>query len=184
MQADGVIHEIDDVTFRIRYLPPLTASDMLTEIVKTIGPGLGELASGLFSGGIDSLVRAVGKSDQIAALLGSPGEDEDSDKNSDAALGAGIARAAQDFFSRVDKAKLRWMIDELAKVSEVQTGEAWPTLKGGKFQLIFTGRPGLMYRWLWAALQTNFADFFDSLRPVIGQFGLKMRPGRSSSPSI
>jgi hypothetical protein len=177
-QRDGRTETIDGTTFRVRFLDPFTANDMLVLISKTIGPALGEFAGG-----------AMANPKAIASLLTEDGEGEREEgiggdtEESSGELGRGLASAIRDLCSRLEAKDLRWMMEQLSEVSEVKVDEeTWPTLKR-HFQVTFRGKPGLMYKWLWFALEVNFADFFASVRSAIAPFGRLVKSAGSRSPN-
>ncbi len=169
-QSDGQTLELDPtggvVRFRVLMLDPLTATDLLADIVGILGPALAALSGA--SGERDALAEALG-SDPASATL-SPGSS------------VAVERAAVSFFARFSKVQQRQLIEAMSKVSfatvrgendaekEVQLSTA------GAMSLVFRGRISLLYRWLGFALKVQYSDFFTAagaaLGPVLAKMGL------------
>jgi hypothetical protein len=49
-------------------------------------------------------------------------------------------------------------VNELLPVSEFKDGNNWPQLKD-QFEIHFMGKTGAMFKWLYFALEVQFADF-------------------------
>jgi hypothetical protein len=147
-QTDMQEVTIGGETYRFRMLDPLTASDMLVDLSKVFGPVIAEIGGGLLGDNAK---------DGIKGLLEGAGEG-----GKDVELGSGITRGILELFDRLEKAKLREIINTLAGDCEVKQGENWPELEG-LITVHFRGRVGLLYQWLFAALKVQFADFFDSM---------------------
>lgn len=146
-QTDLKTVEIDGETFRFRMLDPLTASDMLVDLSKVLGPVIAEVGGGLLGDnageGLKGLLNAASEEGNVE-------------------LGSGVTRGLRELFERLEKDKLRKMISTLAADCEVKQGENWPELES-IFPVYFRGRIGLMYKWLYKALEVQFADFFTSM---------------------
>lgn len=70
---------------------------------------------------------------------------------------------------------LEWLADVLGETTRFSTdgGVKLPYLTGPNREQLFAGRISLFFRWIWFALEVNFADFFDFLpaRPDAGPAG-------------
>ena len=150
---DGQTVEIDGDSYKILYLDPLTASDMLTDLSKAIAPALGAVGG-----------KVLAKKDSKNALdelLGGAEGEEDAQ-----ALAEAYERAIMGLVDRLDKATFRAMVNELAQVTSVKKGDGWPELKP-VMAIHFRGRIKSFYKWFFAALKIQFADFFSGLSPAI-----------------
>jgi hypothetical protein len=146
-QFEPKLIEVGGDTYKVTLLDPKVAGDLLADLMAIVMPALAPLAS----------AAGTEKASPVAELLG---HDEVPSGNDS------IERAVAAFFARFDKRKQREIVEVLAKVSSV--------VKDGKdigleqiFAIHFRGRLGAMYRWAWAALKVQYADFFDSVSPAI-----------------
>jgi hypothetical protein len=154
-QSDAKEVVVEGETYRFRMLDPLTASDMLVDLSKVLGPVIAEVGGGLLGDNADGL----------AGLM-------EGIKGGDVELGGGVTRGIRELFDRLEKDKLREMIKTLSGTCEVKNGDKWPELES-IFPRHFQGRIGHMYQWLYAALGVQFADFFASMGSAIGRVGPK-----------
>lgn len=97
-----------------------------------------------------------------------------------------LNNAAGGLFERLDESQLRWLIDELSKVTSVRS----PTTKDQEpqlnrvFQIHFRGRISSMYKWLWFALKVQFADFFALVAPAIARAAALAAKSNSPDTSL
>lgn len=149
---------IDGEEYTVYMLSPLVAMDLLVDLSKMLGPGLGPLA--------DAMSGAVkGEGVNIGALL-------------DMEIGGDVfSRAAESLFGNLDKGVVRTAIQTLAEVSQIGGAPLWKT-----FEVHFRGRLGTMSKWLAFALKVQYGDFFSALT---GQrlSGQGMTPAVSLSPT-
>lgn len=110
----------------------------------------------------------------VGAFVASEGKD---DKTNAAMIHEGIGG----LFRRIDKDKMRATLDALAKVTDVSKGDKVPRLDT-IFSVHFRGRLGAMHEWFVFALGVQFADFFDSIKPVIDRVKEKIAAA-AASPS-
>jgi hypothetical protein len=135
-QLDHKEKSIDGVNYRVRMLDPLTANDILVDLLKVVGPSLGAVASG-----------AMKDKDGVEKLLDGLGED---------AVGSeSLERAIVSLVDRMQKPQLRDLINTLSGVTEVQVGGNWPALPE-IFAVHFRGKLWAMYRWLGFALWAQY----------------------------
>jgi hypothetical protein len=106
------------------------------------------------------------------------------DMKGDSSDVGGAETAAQMFFSKFTKEKQREIINTLAKVTCVVSPSGAEPRLDTVFVVHFRGRLGAMYKWLFAALRVQFADFFDGMLPAIKAALAKVGVGASNSPSI
>ncbi len=167
-QTDAKSRTIDGHTYKVMMLDPLVASDVLIDIGKVLAPALGAI------GGF-----ALGDKDAVAKLL--DGEDgAEGEKESESRLSPAFERAVIGLVDRLDKAKLREIVDLLAKVSFLVGSEGEAQLRT-VFPVHFRGRLKTMYRWLAFALEVQFADFFETIGPAIGRAARSAGLAQSSS---
>lgn len=128
---------VDGLTLRVDMLEIDEAEECLVILGKTLGPALGELAS-----------TVAGKK-----LL---------DVDAGAASGA-LAK----LFQGVSKEDLRLIRQYMAKVTfhQIAPGpKGWMPLVP---EVVFKGKLGTMYKWLWFALGVNYADFLPAVLPIV-----------------
>ena len=166
-QKDGETRELGGEVFQVRMLDPLTANELLIDLTKTLGPAFAPVISGI--------VRSPDSAQALSELL--DGLDESEEKNDDTestgrvtepltaivraktAVGDGLERGIEKLVDRLEKEKLREIIDLLANVSCIKKGNDWPSLKT-VFPVVFQGRIKLMYQWLFFAIRVQYMDFF------------------------
>jgi hypothetical protein len=129
----------------------------------------------------------------VAAAAGAAGKA--SDDTAEAAL-VGISKLVES----LSDDDVVYFCDIFAKTTMVAKEETpdKQVLLGDQFDDHFAGRYGAMVKWLWAALETNYASFLDSLglntgalaaavRTATGKSGMAPSPtapsGDSSSPA-
>ena len=150
-QTDAQTKEINDHTYTVMMLDPFVANDVLIELGHVIGPSIGGIVGAHSGGGLENVLDAEPDAAMIQAAIGG-------------------------LFLRIDKANMRWLLDTLMAVSEV---DGKPLKK--QAPLHFRGKIGEMYQWLWFALTVQYADFTEWLAPVIARAGDFLNP-TSSSP--
>jgi hypothetical protein len=94
-----------------------------------------------------------------------------------------INEAIGGLFKRIEKEKMREIIDRLSKVTEVATDGGKVPQLSTIFVLHFKGRIGALYQWLWFALKVQFKDFFDLAAPAIARFGDLAGAAQSNYPT-
>lgn len=74
--------------------------------------------------------------------------------------------AIQSALQNVEDADLEWLASELEDVSafEVDGSGNWADLTPANREALFAGNLALFFRWVWFALEVQFADFSDALR--------------------
>lgn len=131
-------------------LDPFTAADLFHDGARILGPLIGTAAS---LKDLKNILKSELDADQGAALQ------------------EGVAF----FFKEFTKEKQREIISILAKVTDVQTGDGFPALDS-VFLPHFQGATGRLYKWLFFALQVQFADLSKGLENAIGKFGQYLQP--------
>lgn len=164
---DGVEKTIDGTTFKVLMLDPLVANDLLVDIGKTFGPALGAIAAALLQAkdtkaAWSQLMEGVkGPKEAGADDLGEFAEklDPNSREVVKSLIGSGLERAVVSLIDRIEKHKLREIIQIMETVTTVQQGKDWPELRSVS-TVLFRGRLKLMYQWLGFAIRTQYRDFF------------------------
>ncbi len=128
--------EIDGTTFAVGYLPPQVASDLAVDLFKSLGP---------------AFVLALTEANKARG-----GAEDASVAN--AFMSQDLGPVVESLVKTLDKATLNDAIKKLSEVTTVTAGGTKSRLDK-TFNILFTGKIGLMYRWLWFALTVNFADF-------------------------
>ena len=118
-QTQGQTKEIDGNTYTMFMLSPMRSHDLLMDVVKMIGPGLGPLLDASISSG------GVNLEQQLDAKF--------------------FSRAASALFSGIDKSIVKHVIDEFSKVTQVQ-GDSGTLDK--YLEAHFLGRLSSMYKWI------------------------------------
>lgn len=168
-QLDGQTSTIDGHTYKVLYLDPLTASDLLQDIIKILAPAIGAVGGKMLSA--EDTKKALG------SLLDGKQPDQGSD------FEASLDKAIVGLIDRVSKDKFREMVEQLAKVTSVRQGEAWPELSS-ILTVHFRGRLKSLYKWFGFALKVQFADFFSSIGPAIARVARLADQDPSQSQTI
>lgn len=155
-QLDAETKTIDGDTYKVLKLDPLTANDILLDLVQAAAPTLGALGGGLLSKKDSSKVIQ----EFLDGVEGSGAEEKS----------AVMERAITASLDRVSKQKFREIVTSLASVTSVQSGSDWPELSK-VFPIHFRGRIGAMYKWIGFALGVQYKDFFTSVPSVIARAG-------------
>lgn len=155
-QLTGTSETIDGHEYTVYMLPPMTALDMLVDIGKMLGPGLGSVVdavSGNFAeGGIDAVME----------------------QNLD---GAFFSKAATALFQNLNKASVRDVVTTLAGATHVD-GKKLKDI----FDIHFRGKLGGLAKWLAFSLKAQYGDFWSALADTnLGQGGTLL-PIPSPSP--
>lgn len=124
--------------YTVTQLAPLQALDLLTDLFKLIGPGLGPILE---------------NGSTIAQLLDSDLESLKTDF---------LAKAIDGLTKSADKALIRSIIAQLSGVSSVPSGKL-PTVFDAHFA---QHGLGAMFQWVAFAIKAQFDDFFGELRNV------------------
>jgi hypothetical protein len=126
---------IDGVTFEVTPLGHKKARKAFMRLSKAIGPALAGAAG---SGDVSDL---TGADVNIAAALG-------------------------ELVNHVSDEDLEWFSDVFGRTTRFSTdGQKWPFLDAANREVLFSGRLLLFFHWLAFALEENFSDFLDWLRP-------------------
>lgn len=152
-QRDHETVTIDGIDYRIRFLDPLTASDIATDLCKLLAPVFGALGGNVLSEG--------NSKEALKSLLDGKKDNDDSQGTSES-----IEKAIVGLLDRLSKEQVRYLIDAMANVTEVKQGDSWPELSS-IFTIHFRGRVGSMYKWLAAAVRIQFKDFFSGMGSAI-----------------
>lgn len=134
-QHEAQSKTISGDTYLVYALPPRIANKMFIRIIKTVGPSLGVL--------LEELDEDDAKKG-LKGLLDNPKID-----------GAFIGKVARELCERLDEDEIERMMNDLAKVSEVEGGGSLFKI----FDIHFQGKIGELYAWFAFALQANFANF-------------------------
>ena len=155
-QEDAQAKEIDGFTYDVSPLDPLVANDIWLDLVHVAGPTIGGLVGAFSKGGIDSAL------------------DNDPDPET-------LSNAIGGLFQRIEKQKMREIMNTLASVTVVRLGNGKAPQLNQILKTHFRGKLGLMYEWLWFALSVQYSDFFARLKPAIAAgMNLVAAAGRSS----
>lgn len=147
-------HGDDEVyTYTVYPLDPFIANDILVDIVHIVGPSIG-----------------------AAAALEAQGDE------AEAGAAAVMSEAIGGLFQRIDKQKLRSIINTFAQSTEVTNGSGKAPRLNSVIKLHFKGKLGIMYQWLWFAMRSEYQSFFDSAVPAIARLG-DLVGAASKSPS-
>lgn len=151
-QLDGESKTIDGETYKILMLDPLVASDLLVDIAKVFGPALGVVGA--------SLLKAENSKEALDQLLdGVKSEGNDAEAATEELIGDSLEKALIGLIDRVEKSKLREIINIMTDVTSVQKGNDWPKL-ASIFSVHFRGKIKAMYQWLAFAIRVQYRDFF------------------------
>jgi hypothetical protein len=157
-QSDSQTKEIGGYSYTVSMLDPLTASDLLIDISKVVGPSLG-------------------------AAAGAAGGDGSDDDKPDPEM---LDRAISGLFQRIEKTELRRIINLLSTVTQVRIGDKTPFLETILAEH-FRGQVGKMYEWLGFALKVQLGDFFSSVVPAIADAAPLIQalvsPSQNSQPT-
>ena len=142
-------------------LDPFEANDILVDIGHIIGPSVGALFAAHSSDGLNmsSMLDVDPDSEMVNSAIGG-------------------------LFQRIEKQKMRELIQKLSKVTEVSSSGNGKTPRlNTVMALHFRGRLGAMYKWLWFALKVQYADFFESAGSAIAHAGELAKAAMSQSQS-
>ena len=150
-QQDFTARTIDGDTYRILMLDPMTAGDLLVDLIDIFGPSVSIVGSGI--------LKAKDSKEVVAQLLdGINSNESDATDAIGDLVGDNLERAITGLIERMDKAKLREIIRLMCSVTSVQKGEKWPEL-ATVFDIHFRGRIFTMYKWLAAAVRIQYGNF-------------------------
>jgi len=148
---DAAEETIGPDSYKVLMLEPLAFADLLVDLTDVFGPALGAV------GGV--LVKAGDTKEAFSQLLDGIKSGDGADNISPDAFGDSLERAITGIIDRMEKHKLRAMIELMRGMTSVQKGENWPKLES-IFAIHFRGRPKAMFQWLAFALKAQFRDFF------------------------
>lgn len=133
---------IDGLKFRVSQLECEKAEDLLADMFKLLGP-----TGAAFLGQLELKQVAEGPAGALAdTKLDSPG----------------ILAAMRELADRLDTQVYHRMCRELAQVTFVQMGDAWPKLSDVSAE-IFAGKLTRKWKWFAFALEVQFSDFLSGL---------------------
>lgn len=171
--ADAQESTFHDTTFRVRMLDPLDALDLEVDILKTLGPALASVVSGLLKSedtgaalsqlmdGVQNSRGGDGDKEVSLSALGESLDEEAQDALGDL-LGDSIESAVGGLIDRLSKQQLREVVKKMESVTSVKSGDNWPELSSaGVASKIFRGRLKLLHKWLAFAIRVQYRDFFE-----------------------
>lgn len=135
-QRDSKKETIGEHKYEVFMLPPKVANRMLVEMLKAVGPALGEIVDGT-EGGLKRLL------------------DEKDTTN------VKVAKAIESLVANLDADTLDRHMATLASVTHANGAALEPT-----FDLHFMGDLPAMYKWYFFALRANFGNFSSALASV------------------
>jgi hypothetical protein len=153
-QKDGETETIGGDTYRVRFIEPLTATDIAVDLAKMFAPVLAS-----FGG---SILSSSDTKKQLRGLL--DGDEEEAMQGASES----IERAILGLLGNLSKDQMRFLISTMAPVTEVQKGQSWPSLES-VFPVHFRGRPSAIFKWLAFAMRVNFKGFFSDITSVINR---------------
>ena len=145
-QDSQVSDDIDGYKYRVYYLDPLIAADIIADIGFILAPVID---------GVDS-----------------DGDAGDSGSSIDSA----IERAVIGFFGRMTKAKQRELFGLMIPMTMIVESDGREPKLSANFTAHFKGRPKSMYLWFAFAMKVQFKDFFSGLEDAMSRVLKKPEP--------
>lgn len=146
--------DIDGFKYRIYYLDPLIAADIIADLGFILAPVIGSVGG----------VAAKERGDLLGNLM--DGVDIDVDLG-ESSIDSAIERAVIGFFGRMTKAKQRELFGLLMPVTMIVNPDGSQPNLEANFTQHFRGRPKAMYQWFAFAMRSQFSDFFTGLGDVM-----------------
>ena len=166
-QDSQVSDDIDGYKYRVYYIDPLIAADIIADIGFLLAPVIGALGG----------VAAKGRGDILGAIMDGGDSDGDGDEgDSNSTIDSAIERAVIGFFGRMTKAKQRELFGFMIPVTMIVESDGKEPKLSANFTAHFRGRPKAMYLWFAFAMKTNFSDFFSGLDDVMSRVLKKPEP--------
>lgn len=143
---------IGDDTYRVLMLDPMTSGDLLVDLVSLLGPSLSIVGSGI--------LKAKNSKEVIKQLMDGLAKPDDGDSKAAIGdlIGDNLERAIAGLIDRMEKPKLREIINLMKGVTSVKKGDKWPELES-IFDAHFRGRVFEMYKWVAMAVRVQYGNF-------------------------
>ena len=164
-QDSQVSDDIDGYKYRVYYLDPLIAADIIADIGFILAPVIGSLGG----------VAAKERGDILGAIM--DGVDSDGDAgDSGSSIDSAIERAVIGFFGRMTKAKQRELFGLMIPMTMIVESDGREPKLSANFTAHFKGRPKSMYLWFAFAMKVQFKDFFSGLEDAMSRVLKKPEP--------
>lgn len=158
-QDSQLSEEIDGFQYRVFYLDPEIAADIIADIGFILAPVIGSLGG----------VAAKERGDLIGNIMDGVGIGDDDEEGSGSSIDSAIERAVIGFFGRMTKAKQRELFGLMKPMTRIINPDGSEPKLEPNFSMHFRGRPKAMYLWFAFAMRTNFKDFFSGLDAVMNR---------------